>query len=68
MCVDDFNAAKHLSTSIVNTAQRGSTHRVNGLQPISTPQHFIVGTIRLNRPPISWNPPGIRIPQQREVF
>jgi hypothetical protein len=32
MCVDDFNAAKRLSTSVVNTDQRDSTHRVNGIQ------------------------------------
>jgi hypothetical protein len=36
ICVDDFNAAKRFSTVTVNTAQRRSTHRINGFQPNST--------------------------------
>ncbi|MBL9171816.1 MAG: hypothetical protein JNN07_29065 [Verrucomicrobiales bacterium] len=60
MRVDEFNAAKRLSTSVANTAQRGSTHRVNGLQPISTPQKFIAEAIRLNHPPMPFNPVRMR--------
>jgi hypothetical protein len=37
MRVDDFNAAKRPSTFNVNIAQRGSTYRLNGFQPNSTP-------------------------------
>jgi hypothetical protein len=60
MRVDEFNAAKRLSTSAVNTAQRGSTHHVNRLQPISTPQKFIAEAIRLNHPPLPFNPVRMR--------
>jgi hypothetical protein len=60
MRVDEFNAAKRLSTSVVNTAQRGSTHRVNSLQPNSTPQKFIADAIRLNHPPMPFNPVRMR--------
>jgi len=60
MRVDEFNAAKHLSTSVVNTAQRGSTHRVNSLQPNSTPQNLIADAIRLNHPPLPFNPVRMR--------
>jgi hypothetical protein len=59
MRVDEFNAAENLSTSVVNTAQRGSTHRVNSLQPNSTPQRVHVGTIHSNRPPLPSYLPGI---------
>jgi hypothetical protein len=45
MCVDDFNAAKRLSTSVVNTAQRDSTRRVNGIQRPKTASPTLSGLI-----------------------
>jgi hypothetical protein len=48
ICVDDFNAAKRLSTFAVNTAQRSSTHRNQRISTKFNAEKSIGETIRPN--------------------
>src|SRR5664280_3385304 len=45
MCVDVVNAAKRLSTPVVNDAQRDPTSRVNGIQRLEISSPTLSGLI-----------------------
>jgi hypothetical protein len=74
--VDDFNAAKRLSIFTVNTGQRGSTRRVNGLQPNSTRKnpmpnlsglivHLCYRICRLSANRVGTKPPKLGVDESR---